>query len=360
MRGQKDEGWLAAVPLQEKVAFLSSQRSYPGLGVPVSAKETHMSWVFMAGDHVYKLKKPVRFPYLDFSTLALREVACRAEVRLNRRLAPAVYDDVVPLRLGPAGLMLQGEGVTVDWLVRMRRIDESLTLESLLARGTVDRAQVERLCTTLVQFYRHAPRVRISGKSHLRAWRRGISYNTKILLHPSWELPVHAILRIDLALRQFLAKRPSLLSRRAQDRAIVYGHGDLRPEHIWLGEPPQIIDCLEFNAALRAVDPFDELAFLSVECERLGHRNVADLIVRMVGRGLGRNPDEDLFRFYRCYRAAIRARLAIAHLFDVPPSTFGKWRAQARAYLRIAHVEARYLLRALGRRSDRGRRPWSQ
>ena len=145
--------------LDEKVRFLSDPAAYSSVYGEVIARETHMSWVFMAGERVYKLKKPVRFAYLDFSTLDRRAAACRAEYLLNRRLAPDVYLGVMPLTLSPSGLAISGDGPVVDWLVVMRRLEENETLEAALHGGWLKRAQIDRLATALGAFYAHAPRV---------------------------------------------------------------------------------------------------------------------------------------------------------------------------------------------------------
>ncbi len=115
--------------------FFSCPATYSCAPGQVVARETHMSWVFMAGDRVYKLKKPVRFAYLDFSTLDRRAAACRAEYLLNRRLAPDVYLGVVPLTISTSGLAISGDGPVVDWLVVMRRLEENETLEAALRGG---------------------------------------------------------------------------------------------------------------------------------------------------------------------------------------------------------------------------------
>ena len=115
------------------------------------------------------------------------------------------------------------------------------------------------------------------------------------------------------------------LRARLRHRRIVSGHGDLRPEHIWLGDTVRIIDCLEFNPRLRVVDPFDEVAYLSLECERLGAAWVGAFIERRMKRMLRDGPAEELFTFYRCHRATLRARLAIAHLLEEHPRTPEKW-----------------------------------
>ena len=124
--------------LADKVEFLSRPEAYPHAVPELIRRETHMSWVFLAGDKVYKLKKPVRFPYLDFSTLGRREAACRAEFSLNRRLAPDVYIGVTPLVVSPRGLSLGGAGSIVDWLVVMRRLDDRWVLEQVLREGRLE------------------------------------------------------------------------------------------------------------------------------------------------------------------------------------------------------------------------------
>src|SRR5258705_12242745 len=123
------------VSLDEKVAFLSRTTSYPRPVHCVRRHETHMSWVFLAGEEVYKLKKPLRFPYLDFSTLARREAACRAELTLNRRLAPNVYQAVMPILWSSRGLAIGGPGAIVDWLGGVWRLGRRPTLEFALWTG---------------------------------------------------------------------------------------------------------------------------------------------------------------------------------------------------------------------------------
>lgn len=336
-----------AVSLADKVAFLGQASAYPHPAPDVERKETHMSWVFLAGDKVYKLKKPVRFPYLDYSTLAKREAACRAELTLNRRLAPQVYETVAPLTLTPQGLAIGGAGETVDWLVVMRRLDESKTLEHALLSGALHPAQLDHVVDTLVTFYRRARPVFVTRATLLRNWQDGLAYNKRVLLDARLGLPAGLVRRIDRAQRRFLKMRAALIADRVRKRSIVDGHGDLRPEHIWLDEPITIIDCLEFNAGLRAVDPFDEIANLCVECERLGGAWAGAHIRRRAIHALRDHLSEELFTFYRCHRASLRARLTIAHLLEPHPRTPEKWPRRAREYLGIAAADAVRLERLL-------------
>jgi aminoglycoside phosphotransferase family enzyme len=200
--------------------------------------------------------------------------------------------------------------------------------------------QVDRLVATLVQFYRRATPVFISPERHLAAWQASLLFNRRILLDPRFGLPAGLIGRIDRAQRRFLVLRRSLLADRVRGRHIVDAHGDLRPEHIFLGDPLCIIDCLEFNATLRAADPLDEVAFLSLECERLGNSRIGRCIRRRLAVGLQDGPIEELFTFYRCYRAMLRARLAIAHLLEPSPRTPKKWPALTLVYLQLAAADA--------------------
>lgn len=338
--------------LDEKVAFLSRAAAYPGVVGEVSRRETHMSWVFFAGDRVYKLKKPAKLPYLDFSTLARREAACRAEVRLNRRLAPDVYLGLKPLVATPDGLALGGAGTIVDWLVVMRRLDLSQMLDERLDNHVQDR-ELDRLAAALARFYRHAERYRITPARHLAEWRGALEYNRRVLLDPRLGMAGGRVRWIDAVQRRFLRLRGGELGGRVRRRRILDAHGDLRPEHIWLGEPVTIIDCLEFSPSLRANDPLDEVAFLDLECERLGAPEVGRRLRRQVTRRLPDGPGEALYLFYRSHRAMLRARLSIAHLLEPAPRTPEKWPRQARLYLDLAARAARRLERLLRTREGR-------
>ena len=333
----------AGPTLDAKVSFLSRPDTYRPIPGEVIRRETHMSWVFLAGDRVYKLKKPVRFPYLDFSTIARREAACRAELRLNHRLAPDIYLDVLPLMDTGNGLSIGGTGTTVDWLVFMKRLDERNMLEHMIGARRVGIRQLDDLVTTLAQFYRSATPVFLSPSIHLADWQRSLAYNRRVLLDPRLGIPAGLVHRIDQAQRRFLERRGDLIAARVRRRRIVEGHGDLRPEHIWLDDKVRIIDCLEFNLRLRTVDPFDEIACLSLECERLGAGWVGDYLQSRMKRMLRDGPVEELFTFYRCHRAMLRARLAIAHLLEEHPRTPEKWPRLAATYLKLADKSARKL-----------------
>lgn len=342
-----------AVRLEDKLAFLSDGRNLPGRPAQVEARETHMSWVFLTPDRVYKLKKPVRFSYLDFSTPERRAALCRAEDRLNRRLAPDVYLGVLPLTAGPSGLAIGGEGPAVDWLVAMRRLDMAESLETLLLERRLRLGQVDAVAAALGAFYRRARRVPMPAERYLAGWHRSLKVHRQVLCDPRLGLPIGLVGRTLAVQRRFLAERAGVLAARARAGRILDAHGDLRPEHVWPIRPVTIIDCLEFDARLRALDPLDEIAFLHLECERLGARWAGERLRRRLAAQFGENRADGLFLFYRGHRALLRARLSIAHLYDATPRTPEKWPRQARAYLALAARDADELERLL-------RRPWGR
>jgi aminoglycoside phosphotransferase family enzyme len=184
-------------------------------------------------------------------------------------------------------------------------------------------------------------------------WSKNLSVNRRVLLEERLGLPSGLIRKVDRIQRQFVAEHGDLLATRVRLGRIVDGHGDLRPEHVWLDHDVRVIDCLEFNTRLRTVDPLDEVAFLTLECERLGAAWAGQYIKRGVERGLHEDMPEELFLFYRSYRATLRARLAIAHLLEPNPRTPEKWPRLARTYLDIAARDAAQLEALLRRRRGR-------
>lgn len=328
--------------LNAKLEFLRSARAFAGAGGPVESIETHMSWVFIAGDRVLKLKKPVRHEYLDFSTLQAREFCCREELRLNERLAPGVYLDVLALQWheGSFALLRSGQlpapGQTVDWLVLMRRLPAQHMLDRRVAAGRVTPADIDALLRVLVSFYRRAPGVEIDPQAYLQRLRREQLTNRRVLLDPRWQLPgsTAALDRTDAA-QCHLAPT---LSACAEQGHLRDGHGDLRPEHVCLLQPPLVIDCLEFNATLRQVDPLDEMVGLGLECEMLGAPWIQRQLVDGCAEALRRQPSAALLHLYTAQRALLRARLALAHLLDPVPRSPEKWPPKAQRYIERANL----------------------
>lgn len=325
--------------IADKVRFLGKSDAYAHAPASVVVLETHMSYVFLAGDKVYKLKKPVRYPFLDFSTINAREANCREEVRLNRRLAVDVYLGVVPLTFSASrGLALGGDGEAVDWLVAMRRLPREAMLDRLISEDRLTAAHLDALCDTLANFYRHAERSSISPEDYALRFFREQEKNRDILTRRDFALDHgRTPVLLDLLDARLAASR-SQLQERARVGRIVDGHGDLRPEHICLSDPIAIFDCLEFNAELRQVDPFDELAYLGVECALIGAKTLGAELVEKVAQRLSSEPPRRLVALYAAWRAALRARQSVAHLLDDAPREPEKWEPLATRYLNLAQA----------------------
>lgn len=329
------------IDLQEKVAFLSRAESYPEGTSAVEGVETHMSFVFLTDHHAYKLKKPVRYEFLDFSTLAARRADCLEELRLNRRLARDVYLDVVALTLAPGGsLQLAGEGEAVEWLVKMRRLPRELMLDHAMREQRVSRDEVRRFMRVLDDFYWAAQPVAMDPGIYRQRFERDIRANRRELLDPGYQLSPALIEAVTGGQLVILEREAASLERRATAGRIVEGHGDLRPEHVFLGPEPVFIDCLEFNRDWRLLDPVDEIAYLALECECTGSPWVGDAALEIYREHTGDDPPDALVRFYKSCRATLRAKLSAWHLKDhLDPADRTKWTARAQRYLELA---ARY------------------
>ena len=323
--------------MREKVGFLADPRHYPHRPHAVKVIETHFAWVFLAGCRAYKLKKPLRQASLDYRTLAHREHACREELRLNRRLAQDVYRRVVPLALESDGsLGLRAGARVADWLIEMRRLPAGRMLDAALSAGSLRVGDLERLTARLAEFFmRRAERRPMSDRAYRARLRGEILRNEAQLCAPRLGVGQRRVIEITGAQLDFLARFPGTFAGRGA--RLLDGHGDLRPEHVFLGTPSRpacVIDCLEFDARLRRLDPAEEIAFLALECVRLGAPGAADELIARYRRATGDPAPAALIQFYMSRRAAIRAQLAAWHLRDEAlAGQSRKWKARAQTYL---------------------------
>jgi aminoglycoside phosphotransferase family enzyme len=333
--------------LQEKVAFLRDPHSYAHRPRQVQTVETHFAWVFLAGHFAYKLKKPVRQDALDYRTVAAREHGCREEIRLNRRLAPTVYLSVLPLTSRNGTLVLGRGGRIEDWLVKMRRLNLNNMLDRTLVARSLNGVELARLSGMLARFYARAKRAPMAPGRYLARLRRGIAANRRALLRAGPAVSPRLVKSVTRAQREFVAQAREALAARGS--FIVEGHGDLRAEHVCLGSPACVIDCLEFSRDLRLLDPAEELAFLSLEVERLGRKRLAAQLVRRILAASDDHVAAAVVDFYHSYRALARAKLAIWHLRDPAYADPRPWVKRANSYLRDAD---RHLHRAFTRPRD--------
>ena len=322
--------YAAFVPigLADKVAYLRNLCSAGD-----EAIETHFAWVFLVGERAFKLRKPVRRDTMDYGTLAARRTDSEAEVRLNRRLAPDIYLRTVALVVDRAGrFSIGGAGETVDWLVEMRRVDRRWMLDAALERGDAGAASLARVADLLAAFYAAAePAITQPG---LLGQRMHAQVDANHLVLRTLDDERAAL----LASRQhaILASLEVELDLRVKRGCVVEAHGDLRPEHILLSDPPAVIDCLEFDRNLRIQDRAEELCFLELECARLGHAPVGRWLLEECLRRLPDDASRTLLDYYRGHRSATRAKLYTWRVDEPDGGTPQEWRARAAQYLAIA------------------------
>jgi aminoglycoside phosphotransferase family enzyme len=314
--------------LAAKLAFLRASGAFDGV---MEVIETHMSWVFLTERHAFKLKKPVRLPYLDYRTIERRRQSCDNELRLGRRLASNVYDRVSPLVSTASGLAIGGAGEIVDWLVVMRRLPRDRMLPQMLASGDATGAHADALGELLGRFYREAPRASWDGAEYRRRLREiVVAVAGELVERGASRVAVDRIVRHGLA---WMNAHASTLDARIADGRVVDAHGDLRPEHVCLETPPVVIDPLEFDDDLRTLDAASELAFFALECDRLGATWFADRVFARYAERCSDRVPASLVELYRGQHALTRALIALRHVDDAEPSDQPRWRAKADDYL---------------------------
>jgi hypothetical protein len=322
-----------------------SPRFYPHRPARVRLIQTHISWVFVAGARVYKVKKPVDFGFLDFSTPARRARACLREVELNRRLAPRLYLGTVPIHeTHEGGFSLAPTGRIIEHAVVMRLLPQERLLSALLARGEAGAADLRRVASRIAAFHaRAAPantrwrRVAVLEENLRENFRQTVPFLGRTVRGGDY-------LVVWDYNHDFLERRRALLEKRAREGRIRDGHGDLHAEHVWIGRGGVLAyDCIEFSDRIRQGDVAADIAFLYMD---LLHHRRPDLAAALMDEYLRRTGDWEvrlLVPFYACYRAVVREKVESFRLAD-PGIGPGSKRAAARraaSYFRLARELAR-------------------
>lgn len=319
----------AHVLWDEVAAFLAAPTTH-GLAGAVVRIDTHAAAVFLAGPRAYKIKRPVRFPFLDFSTLSRREAACRREIAVDRPIAPSIYRGVVAITREPDGrLALGGSGEPVEWAVAMNRFDETATLDHVVARGPLAPAFVADLARTVAVAEARAPRRAVAP------WRADLSayldQNAEAFALRPDLFPPPRVEALDRLARRRLAALADLLDERQRLGRIRLGHGDLHAGNVAVIDGrPQIFDAIEFDDAVATGDVLYDAAFMVMDLEARGDRAAARLfldrwLVESVRREAGLRPDRPVAELlvaeldalaalplWLSIRAALRAKIAAA------------------------------------------------
>lgn len=315
------------------VAFLSDPATHGG--APVEVIETHISRIFLAGDRAWKMKRAVRLPYADFSTPALRLAACRAELDLNRRTAPALYLRVRQLTREAGGIAFDGAGELVDAVVEMARFDQDCLFDRLAEAGRLTPALIEDLARNIADFHASAPVVRVDGGADNMAWVLDINEagfaGSRVFSGPEQA-------GLNAAFRAALARHAPALDRREAAGMVRRCHGDLHLRNICLIDGrPLLFDCIEFNERLASIDVAYDLAFLLMD---LWHRGLAGLANLVANRWCDATGDDDgfaLLPFFMAVRAAVRAHV-IATQAETASAGHEALVAGARGYFDLARA----------------------
>ncbi|MGD2167780.1 MAG: hypothetical protein PVF63_06700, partial [Gammaproteobacteria bacterium] len=323
--------------LATKVAYLRRPDAYPDAPDSIEAIETHFAWVFLSRKFVYKLKKPVRIAYLDLLSAETRRANCELEIALNRRLAADTYIGVVALGRHGSLLQLESPDDPVDWLVKMYRLPRERALESLLPDIDSNDLHLTGVIDKLSRFYRETSRAPWNPQEYAEALRRQCRLSADRLMLPELAAERARVQTLADAQLAFVAQNSALLARRITAGRICDTHGDLRPEHIFLTQDPQIIDCLEFSAELRQLDTAEEISFLALECELRGRADIARRFRELYCSACADDVPRRLFDYYRSTRALVRAFLSAWHLSETPDKqAFRHWLDQTHWYIRAA------------------------
>lgn len=277
--------------------------------------ETHISWVILTPKFAFKLKKPVRFDFLDFSTLALRRKYCKEELALNRRLAPDTYLDVMSVGFQHGQLQIGGNLETVvDFAVWMRRENDGLQLDRLLQQNKVMPQDLIQLAHQLAAFHRqYALRRPHFEPTELEAQFADLFRHEKALIAAvDDDSAANYLSQMRHSMPIFIKRHAARLVERARMGFWVDGHGDLHSHNIILTQPPVVFDCIEFDPLLRRLDVLNELAFLCMDFDFHGR---PDLSAAFLDFYKAKHPcmelpeDEQLFVFFKAYRANVRLKV---------------------------------------------------
>jgi len=302
--------------------------------------QTQMSFVFLAGDLVYKVKKPVNLGYLDYTTLEKRRFYCRKEVELNRRLCPDAYMGVVSITGQGGQVSINGHGRPLEYAVKMRRLPQEAMLSFRLVRGEVAPEMLSAVAEKLAGFHKRAEtNAAISAFGDLDIIRQNTMENFEQTdKYIGTTISPEKYQRLKAYTEDFLVQNASLFRRRVSEGKIRDCHGDLHAAHICFDNGICIYDCIEFNDRFRYGDVASEVAFLAMDLDHYGR---ADLSRHFVNAYISASEDAELktlLDFYKCYRAYVRGKVEGFKLDDphISPAEKAKTLAVAREYFALA------------------------
>jgi hypothetical protein len=323
--------------LPELIQALLSPKAYPEPTKKVELRQTQMSYVFLTDDYAYKIKKPVDFGFLDYTTLEKRQHYCQKEIELNRRLCPKAYLGVLPVT---SDKRLGGRGKVEEYAVKMRRLPQEAMLDFLLEQKRVKPEMMTAVAARLAEFHNKAATSQtISAFGSTEAITKNAEENfTQTEKYIGVTLIWRTYQRLKVYTEGFIKNNGSLFQKRIDEGRIRDCHGDLHAAHICFCQDICIYDCIEFNDRFRYGDVASEVAFLAMDLDRYGR---PELSQGFVDAYIEKSGDEDLkklLNFYKCYRAYVRGKIACFQYDDPYLTTGEKEQAlnNARSYFVLA------------------------
>jgi aminoglycoside phosphotransferase family enzyme len=314
---------------------------YPDPSGEIQLAETHISLVFLTGNYAYKVKKPVNFGFLDFTSLEKRKHYCEQEVTLNRRLAPTLYLGVVTVTEEDNNLSLDGKGGVVEYAVKMKQIPEEFLMNRLLEKKEITSGMIEAVSEKLVRFYSTAETSeRIKNFARPERVKQDTDENfeqTERYIDVTISGEVYQ--EVKEKTNRFFRTEEETFNRRIKEDLIRDSHGDLRLEHIFWGEEISIIDCIEFNERFRYTDVAADIAFLAMDLDYHGREDLSEhLIQSYIGKS-GDHGLREILDFYKCYRAYVRGKVESFRLDDpnIPEEEKKEALKRAQRYFDLAH-----------------------
>lgn len=325
----------------EVIAALERPEAYPECPASIEHLQTHISHLFLTPDTVYKVKKPVNFGFLDFTTYEQRLEDCRRELQLNRRLSPDVYLDVVAITRDAAGIHVGGESEAIEHAVKMRRLPAAATMSTLLAENRVTEDMVRDLARQVAAFHQQAetsPTIAAYGSPDVVAlpvrenFAQTEAYRRRTILPYKWR-------DIRVWSERFLEEQRPLLQRRRDGGHIRDCHGDLHTHQVfYTAGGVRIIDCIEFNDRLRCCDVASDMAFMAMDLDASGRHDLSRLFVDTWLELTGDREALQVLDFYKVYRAVVRGKVESFRLEDatLPDEERDGVMLRARQYFNLA------------------------
>ncbi len=298
---------------KNQVNSIVEKRSFPGKSESSELVETHISWIILAEDFAYKIKRPVKLSFLDFSTLENRKHFCEEELKLNKRLEPEMYLEVLPVT---SDLIISENGQSediVDYALKMKRMDYAKGMDKLLAENKVTSTQIDKLAMKVAGFHKNARVIKNSfGTLEFHEKFADIANHYDLISEKLGEEYKQKISRCVENSFKYLNKIRSFSNERVISGFQRDCHGDLKASNILLYDDPVIFDCIEFNSELRQIDVLNDIAFLCVNLDFYDREDLSELFYEKYRENfeLEENEDENkLFQYYKSYRANVMAKV---------------------------------------------------